>query len=171
MGEKDIKRLIDAIQAIGIIDFPDAPLPFPLRCEVLPPAPWDREAIERSLGVTLPPDLDYLWTEASSLRLFEDVTYGQWGLIMWPPEQAIREQKQRISARSKEFRQGDLIVGEFLGDSDLVVMRCDPTEPDFGYVMIALPIDPRSEWYVVADSLGVFLSKFLESRFYKYWEK
>lgn len=170
MEQQNIDKLIHTIESIGIIDFPDESIPMPMHCQVLPPQPWDKKAFEESLGITLPLALIHLWNQTSELRLFEDVTYGQWGLILWSPDRVITEQEKRIAERQENFRPGDLIIGEFLGDADLLVLRCDATSLDFGNVLIALPLDSREEWYLAADSLESFLSQFIEAKGDKFWE-
>ena len=107
---------------------------------------WDKEALEEEFGISLPLAITNLWNQTSELRLFEDVTYGQWGLILWSSDRVITEQEKRIAQRKEDFRPGDLIIGEFLGDADLLVLRCDTTASDFGNVLIALPLDSREEW-------------------------
>ncbi len=170
MAEQDIDKLIHTIESIGIIDSPDVSMPIPMHCQVLPPQPWDKKAFEESPGITLPLAIIHLWDRTSGLRIFEDVTYGQWGLIFWSPDRVITEQEKRIAQRQEDFRPGDLIIAEFLGDSDLLVLRCDATALDFGNVIIALPLDSREEWYLAANSLENFLSQFLAANGDKFWE-
>ncbi len=141
-----------------------------MHSQVLPPQPWDKKAFKETLGITLPLSITQIWDKTSGLRLFEDVNYGQWGLILWSPNQVITEQEKRIAQRKEDFRPGDLIVGEFLGDADMMVLRCDAASPDFGNVMIALPLDSREEWYLAANSLESFLSQFLAACGNKFWE-
>lgn len=148
----------------------DISFSIPMPSQVLPPQPWDKKAFEQSLGITLPSAIIHLWDKTSGLRLFEDITHGQWGLILWSPNQVIAEQEKRISQRKEDFRPGDLIIGEFLGDADMMVLRCDATAPDFGNVIIALPLDFREEWYLAANSLSSFLSQFLAVKGDKFWE-
>jgi hypothetical protein len=170
MNEQDIDKLIHTIESIGIVDSPEMSIPMPMHCQVLPPQPWDKKALEDALRVTLPLTITHLWDKTSSLRLFEDMNYGQWGLILWSPNQVISEQEKRIAQRKEDFHPGDLIIGEFLGDADLLVLRCDEASPDFGNVIIALPLDSREEWYVAANSLESFLSQFLAAKGDKFWE-
>jgi hypothetical protein len=141
-----------------------------MHCQVLPPQPWDKKAFEESLGITLPLALVHLWNTTSEIRLFEDVSYGQWGLILGSPDRVITEQEKRIAERREDFRSGDLIIGEFLGDADLLLLRCDATSPDFGNVIIALPLDSREEWYIAAHSLESFLRQFIAAQGEKFWE-
>jgi len=41
----------------------------------------------------LPDDLQELWQKCNGLRLFEDKTYGQSGLIIWSPQKVAEKQK------------------------------------------------------------------------------
>ncbi len=83
----------------------------PMYCQVLPPQPWDKKIIESSLSITLPLTIINLWNQTSELRLFKDISYGQWGLILWSPTQVISEQEKRLAQRKSDFRPGDLIIG------------------------------------------------------------
>lgn len=116
-----------------------------------------------------PPDLLDFWTIASSARLFEDKTYGQWGLEILDLRSAVSASKSLHDQRPKEYFLGDLVVGRFLGDSDLLMIRCDPSSSDFGSVLVALPIDPRKEWYKVAGSMNAFLNLFVKAGGEKFW--
>jgi hypothetical protein len=83
----------------------------PMYCQVLPPQPWDKKIIESSLSITLPLTIINLWNQTSELRLFKDISYGQWGLILWSPTQVISEQEKCLAQRKSDFRPGDLIIG------------------------------------------------------------
>ena len=63
-----------------------------------------------------------MWTAFSSGSLMQDVTYGQSGLVVYAPERALTETSQR---REFDLRMNDtdLVVGEFLGDADLLVVQ------------------------------------------------
>ena len=37
------------------------------------------------------------------------------------------------------------------------MVRTDPDATNSGHVIVALPTDPRADWYDVADSFGSFL--------------
>lgn len=130
MNEQNIEKLIHAIESLGIVDSPDVSIPMPMHSQVLPPQPWDKKLLEDSLSITLPLTIINLWNQTSGLRLFEDINYGQWGLILWTPNQVILEQEKLITQRKQDFQPGDLIIGEFLGDADLLILRCDATSPD-----------------------------------------
>src|SRR5260370_3313072 len=145
--------------------------PMVLHCQVSPPIDWDPTIIEHPLRVTLPQELRELWRAASEIRLFDDVNYGQWGCILWSPAEVVSKHQEAISRREVDFRRGDLIIGEFRVDSDLVVLRCDSTCEDYGSVLIALPLDPRDEWPCVAISVVPFIRRFLACTGEKYWDE
>ena len=170
MEEQNITKLIHTIKSLGIVDSPDESISMPMHCQVLPPQPWDKKTLEDSLSITLPLTIINLWNQTSGLRLFEDINYGQWGLILWSPNQVITEQEKRIDQRKQDFRPGDLVIGEFLGDADLLVLRCDETSPDFGNIIIALPLDSREEWDIAANSLFSFLNHLITANGDKFWE-
>jgi hypothetical protein len=102
--------------------------------------------------------------------LFQDIEYGQWGFVLWSPDQTMVRHRRFVQRRPREFVAGDLIVGEFLGDEDLLVVRGDPAREDFGTVLVALPMDPRAVWPRVAMSTLDFLMSFVDAKGEKYWE-
>lgn len=138
---------------------------------VEPAAPWSREALEAQIDAKLPAAIVDLWSLARSVRLFEDVTYGQWGLVLVSPERSIELTERLLATRSLETRRGDVVVGEFIGDSELLLLRCDEGSDDYGAVAVVLPIYPRAEWPVVADSLGAFLPAYIAAGGDKFWEQ
>ena len=83
---------------------------------IVPVIARSSKAIETRLNVSLPEDLQ----KSNGLRLFEDKTYGQSGLIIWS-SQKVLEQQQILRRGSDEFQSGDLIIGEFLGDQSPVL--------------------------------------------------
>ena len=116
-----------------------------------------------------PSDLVDFWSEARTARLFVDQEYGQWGLEILAPDHAAAATKEYKATRNRDFVQGDLIIGKFLGDSDLLLLRCDPLGDDFGFVLIVLPLDRRADWYPVATSLQAFLNSYVKSGGEKFW--
>ncbi|KAE9904771.1 SMI1/KNR4 family protein, partial [Enterobacteriaceae bacterium TzEc051] len=56
------------------------------------------------------------------------------------------------------------------GDSDLLLVRCDPNSDDYGSIFVVLPIDQRQDWYIVANTFQEFISKFYETQGDKFWE-
>lgn len=136
---------------------------------IVPAIARSSKYLETRLNISLPEDLQELWQKSNGLRLFEDKTYGQSGLTIWPPQKVL-EQQQILRQGSDEFQSGDLIIGEFLGDSDLLVVRCDQNSDDFGQLIISLPIDHRSDWYYLPYLLPEFLQKIINSQGEKFWE-
>lgn len=174
MSTSAIQRLIHCLRAHDSGDIrkqvPGVPAPFVLVSDAPAQEAWDRHAVEQGLGVKLPKDLIELWGEAAGLRLFVDRTFGQWGLVIWPPEETLVKNLSIRARRTKDLRGGDVVIGEFLGDSDLLLLRCDAACKDYGSIVIMLPIDRPKSWPTIADSLNVFVQMFWDAKGEKYWE-
>ena len=143
-----MKDLIRRIKSLQDIVFAPAirQRPSVLRSTVKTPSAWESSEIESTLGIRLPEELRSFWNEAEELRLFEDIHDGHWGLILWGPAQTIaRQDSTFVLARKDELQSGGIIIGEFLGDSDLVLIRCSPGESDFGVIRIVLRLYPRRD--------------------------
>jgi hypothetical protein len=115
-------------------------------------------------------DVREFWRTTRSATLFKDQQYGQWGIEMLEPVQALSETSHQLEERPRDFITSDLVLARFFGDSDLVVLACNPEQPEFGSVTIALPVDRRADWPVVAKSFGEFLSRLIDAQGDKYWE-
>jgi hypothetical protein len=140
---------------------------FKLACSLSTPA-TDEEVRSAWSGARLPAELIEAWSVSRESRLFEDVDFGQWGLALLSPSASVdRTAEQRVQ-RPDAYRPDDVVIGEFLGDLDLLVMA--PSEAGNRRIMIALPLDDRHDWYPAASSLAQFLEKYLESHGDKYWE-
>ncbi len=94
----------------------------------------------------------------------------QWGLKLYSIEEVIFASKIYKINRNNDALQSDLIIGEFYGDSDLLLVRCDPNSDDYGSIFVVLPIDQRQDWYIVANTFQEFISKFYETQGDKFWE-
>jgi hypothetical protein len=140
--------------------------PFLLACSFAPEPAVELEKVPLSI----PEDMHEFWRTTRSANLFKDLQYGQWGVEVLEPTQALSETSRQAAARPRDFVTSDFVVARFFGDSDLLVLVCDRQRPDFGSVIVALPIDKRSDWPVVARSFGKFLQKLAESQGDKYWE-
>lgn len=136
--------------------------PFRLACTVDSAA--SHADIARALDSPVPAELADLWGRSRSMRLFVDVDYGQWGLVVLSPAESAARTNREREQRPDDIRDGDLVVGEFLGDTELVVLDRD------GGVSIALPLDGRTDWDRAADSLTEFLDRYRQSVGAKYWE-
>ena len=168
-----VDEMLRAVQNSEPYTLGDAELvpPMVLRSEAKASVAWEPSDIENALGVKLPRENELLWSRASELRLNEDVTYGQWGCILWSPVEVVARHKQAVGWRGADnFGAGDVIIGEFRGDTDLVVLRCDPSKSDYGKIVIALAIDSRNEWPFVASSITDFVLQFLSDPERKFWE-
>jgi hypothetical protein len=74
------------------------------------------------------------------------------------------------SARPIDFESDDLVFGSFYGDSDLLLLGRTNYSPDARYVLVATPLDPRSDWPVAGITLGEYLSQLIAFDGDKYWE-
>ena len=125
---------------------------------------------QRHLRPSLPDDLIDLWSLINNAILFEDIDYGQWGLKVLSPKEAIEATGDFMQNRPKEYSIGDLIIGTFVGDQDLLLVRCDRGAPDFGQMLVVLPLDQREDWWNAANTLSEMLSKYVTNEGSKYWE-
>jgi hypothetical protein len=142
--------------------------PFKLMSTVGGPATADE--ISDAWGATeLPTDVVELWKASREARLFVDVEYGQWGLALLTPEASAARTAREREARPSDLRRDDIVLGDFLGDQELVVLA--PSESGTRRVLIALPLDHRADWFAAASSLGEFLEKYFAAVGEKYWER
>lgn len=121
--------------------------------------------------VNIPPKfLDFL-KEANGAKLFYDKAYGQAGMYLYGTDVIYEKNLEwRSSYLSQDLLPTDLIIGEFFGDSDLVVLRCDKNSDDYGNVVILLPLDERKDWYFLDENFESFLVNFCNNEGVKYWE-
>ena len=166
---------IDAV--IQLIREQGSTLAKPVEVEGMPPMTFACSLSSRSatevellaLPFECPVDLREFWAEVASARLFVDQEYGQWGLEISDPTQSEELTNRFREERKSDYRRGDLVVGRFLGDSDLLLVRCDPETSDFGSVLIALPLDPRVDWDSAAGAFSEFLENYVTSGGEKFW--
>jgi hypothetical protein len=126
---------------------------------------------EQLMGLQIPAELREFWRNASTAKIFEDVEYGQWGLqILSPSESELVTNDEKNGYRSKSFRPGDLVVGQFIGDGQLLIVRCDPAMADFGSIVIAEEIYGREDWSIAARDFSEFLNKYANANGDMYWE-
>jgi hypothetical protein len=84
--------------------------------------------------------------------------------MLSPKASAARSTRERVE-RPRDFAQDDVVLGEFLGDQDLLVVDRR------GYVLVATPLDSRSDWRRPAVSLSHFLDRFVLETGAKFWER
>jgi hypothetical protein len=138
---------------------------FRFRCTMEPSGP----SLESD--TVLPSDVRDFWNTASGARLFEDVDYGQWGLVLLSTGESASATARFRQERSRDTIPGDMVIGYFLGDQDVLLVRTDPNMPDFGQILVALPLDARDDWYRAAPTLDAFLGKLSEAQGDKFWEE
>lgn len=156
-----MSKLQDVIRLYELLPIPIGGAGEPLQCRS--EVRWTETLVPR------PPKIDT--REIDQLReliieawLFRDVDYGQWGLHVFT-EQAGRDALVREArARPEDVRLDDIILGEFLGDSDLLMVD------RAGRVIVADPLSPRREWPVAAETILSFLEAFLDHDGEKFWE-
>jgi hypothetical protein len=128
------------------------------------------EECDAAAGGHCPDDLTRFWQLARSGKLFEDITSGQCGLEILSPDEAVAATEEYQTNWVKDAAKGDLIVGQFIGDTEQLLVRTDPEATDFGtVVVVAEMIDPRADWDIAAESFGEFLNRYVEARGDKYW--
>lgn len=135
---------------------------FPLGCRVV-----DLVAGTEMRSVPgVPREMRELWAECSEAYLFEDVTYGQWGLHLLSPQQAVeRTEMMRSLYPDVGITPTDLAIGEFLGDLDILFVR--PSGDDELTVSV---LEPLAGWEHLAFGLAEFLNRWYDSPGKKYWE-
>lgn len=133
---------------------------------VSPPASEDE--ISRAWGGALSDELRALWRTCARASLFKDLDYGQWGLaILSPDASRLRTAGCRLE-RPSEFDSQDVVLGEFLGDQELLVVA--PNESGDRRILIARPLDARPEWSGAGRDVQDFLRRYLAAGGDKYWE-
>lgn len=63
----------------------------------------------------------------------------------------------------------DIVLGEFLGDSELLVFS--PSATGDRRYLIALPLDPRDDWFSAGKSVVEVLERLRDADGDKYWER
>jgi len=116
----------------------------------------------------LPAELAGAWSVSRESRLFEDVEYGQWGLVLLSSAASAERTAEQRVLRADDYRAEDVVVGEFLGDLELLVLS--PSEIGDRRVLVALPLDGRQDWYPAAQDLARFLERYRDQKGAKFWE-
>ena len=162
MDDRDrIAAVVEHLAHSRIISAPNNP--FRLRCEFAPAAAADEieAAAERR---SIPDGVRALWSVARASTWYVDIDYGQWGLRLWAPAEVIDQTEEYERRRPDDASAGDVVIGEFLGDLDQLVVAAD------GSVLVAMPLDPRPDWYRVGTSVADFAERFERSVGHKFWE-
>jgi hypothetical protein len=140
--------------------------PFKLGCSLAATA-TDGE-IRSAWPVAPPSELVRAWSVSRESRLFEDVDYGQWGLVLLSPAASAKRTADQRALRPADYGPDDVVAGEFLGDLELLVIA--PSEAGDRRILVALPLDDRQEWYPAAPDLARFLERYRDGHGAKFWE-
>ncbi|WP_435931511.1 SMI1/KNR4 family protein [Moraxella bovoculi] len=109
--------------------------------------------------------------ETNGAKLFYDKTYGQAGMYLYGTDVIYEKNLEwRNGYLSQDLLSKDLIIGEFFGDNDLIILRCDKNSSDYGNIIILLPLDEREDWYFLDEDFESFLVNFCNKEGIKYWE-
>lgn len=122
-----------------------------------------------TLAINAPPEVLEFWRGFRTARLYEDRRYSQWGLVLVPVERAQELTDKLHQERVRDALPGDVVVGEFLGDSDLLIARADSAAADYGAMLVALPLDRRRDWPRVGSNLVDFLHRYAKADGAKFW--
>lgn len=142
-------------------------LSFPLKCHL---NSGEKFPFNISPDLLLPDSLKTFYSLSNGAELFKDESYGQWGLKLYELSKLSHATECFKNERNSDFVKGDLIIGEFYGDSEYLLVRCDPHSPDYGYVYIVLPLDQRVDWYIASQNFEKFIQKFYDFQGDKFWE-
>ena len=110
-----------------------------------------------------PTQLRELWLRTAGGPLLVDEQFGICGLMLYSPEESRNRATDRVEA-GYEISAGDWVLGEFVGDTDMLVIDAD------GAVLISAGSYPRDSWYRF-ESLSDVLSRYVEEHAEKYWER
>jgi hypothetical protein len=85
------------------------------RCPFLLACRFANEAADtlEQIPLNLPDDIREFWLAARSATLFKDRQFGQWGLDVLDPDQALRETSRQATARPRDFTSSDLVFARF----------------------------------------------------------
>ena len=122
------------------------------------------------LKFNFPNELNEFFKQSNGAYLFQDATYGQWGLHLLDLHLIQRITAEFFENRYDDALTGDRIIGEFLGDGEKLLVRLDPSIADFGTIIIVCPISPRNEWQIIETNFYDFIINYFQNNGEKYWE-
>jgi hypothetical protein len=123
-------------------------------------------------GIHIPKDIyppefiDFL-SNSNGAELFKDSEFGQWGLKIFSLDE-LKLQNDEIKVWRDDLSESDLIIGYFLGDSDLVVLSL--SKEDFGDITICTPMELKEDWHHLNMNFEEFLQKYSKGDGDKFWE-
>jgi hypothetical protein len=140
--------------------------PFKIECRIGAGAsPAELDQVAPATAATA--ELRQLWTASREAWLFVDAEYGQWGLHMLSPGDSAARTASMRAERPDDIRPDDVVLGEFLGDSELLVYA--PAEQGARRLLIALPLDGRADWFGAGSSVAEVLARLRDADGDKYW--
>jgi hypothetical protein len=142
---------------------PSAQRPFRLICTLAPPL-TRQEIMSAWAGQPIRSDLVELWTTCGEAELFVDADNGRRGLRLLSPAASAARTRLEWGERSTELDLRDVVLGEFLGGEELLVVVKS------GETLVALPSEPRSDWYLVGADLGEFLTGYAAAEGDEFWQ-
>jgi hypothetical protein len=113
----------------------------------------------------LPTHLREFWAVCQEATLFLDVDYGQWGLRLFGAATSATETLKCREWMTNGLLDGDVVIGEFLGDLELLV--CDVQGA--GQLLVSQPLDPRTSWHRVGSTMAEFLRMYVDNAGEKFW--
>jgi hypothetical protein len=149
---------------------PEDPYEFDLRYGVaMPPAAVVDVDSAMRLGRGLPEELRAFWSACAGVELAVDKRFRQWGCRLLAPAAVLELATSIADEAYRGLTADDVVVGECLGDMDLVIIDTVAASCGAPYVMVALPLDKRADWPCVPN-LTAFLDGWLAApRGRKFW--
>lgn len=129
---------------------------FRLKCEFNPGV--------NIMDSTISPELMNFYNITNGAILFKDVDYSQWGLLVYSSDELYYKNREIKKVRD-EFNESEIIIGEFLGDSDLLLLNQHNNS-----IVICTPILGRDDWHFLELTFTAFLNKFCTEEGEKFWE-
>ena len=119
------------------------------------------------LETNIPSELAEFYYEADGGTFFKDVDFEQWGMKIYPFDE-LEPMNEYTRTWKENLLSSDMIIAEFLGDLDLLIISCDET--DYGQVIVAISIYERKNWYFLKMNFIDFLEKYIENEGNKFWQ-
>ena len=110
---KSISDRLTELRKLNGIDLQSPGEPLRLRITVGDPALSSEIDFVTRRG-HVPDEVVDMWRVSRETRLFEDVDYGQWGLVLLSPKAALERTAWERKIRPDELLMNDFVIGEFL---------------------------------------------------------
>jgi len=174
MNREGIIHIVDEIYALSQRrnPIPDLSAVEGYRFEAVPPVPWNKRSVEEAFQITIPLDLEVLWNHASAMHLFQLVSsINPTGLTILSPDNLnVAQEEARTMAFPRDLQPSDLVIGVHRVLYDFrVIIRCDSSVDDFGFIFVTQEMEHRHEWVYAAESLTEFLRRYIDAVGQEYW--